>query len=202
MRLLFIAVFISLSFNESFSQNFDIDLLRKCHSNEPLPADGFFLGVSNTTKAVSIGVPVALGVTGLLKKDDAMTRHAVFMAAGSGLNYVLTYSVKNIVDRPRPYITYPDIIPKSTEGSASFPSGHTSGAFTTATYLSLAYPKWYVIAPSYAWAASVGYSRLYLGVHYPSDVFAGALLGAGSAYLSFKANQWIQKRYEKRQLPK
>jgi membrane-associated phospholipid phosphatase len=197
MRFIAVAVFLVVSFNASFSQNLDIEWLRKCHSNEPLPADGFFLGVSNTTKAVIVAVPVTLGIAGLLKDDDAMKRHAVFMAAGSGLNYVLTYSLKNTVDRPRAYVTYPDIIPKSTEGSASFPSGHTSGAFTTATYLSLAYPKWYVVVPSYAWATTVGYSRLYLGVHYPSDVFAGALLGAGSAYLSFKANQWIQKRYER-----
>ncbi|ULT24063.1 phosphatase PAP2 family protein [Sphingobacterium sp. E70] len=45
--------------------------------------------------------------------------------------------------------------------------------------MSRAYSKWYVVAPSLLWAGSVGYSRMYLGVHYPTDVLAGAVLGLG-----------------------
>jgi membrane-associated phospholipid phosphatase len=57
-------------------------------------------------------------------------------------------------------------------------------AFATATSLSLVCPKWYVILPSFTYASLMGYSRMYLGVHYPSDVLIGALIGSGSAYLS------------------
>jgi len=64
-------------------------------------------------------------------------------------------------------------------------------AFANATALSLKYPKWYVIIPSYFWACSVGYSRLNLGEHYPSDVLAGAIVGAGSAFLSLKLTNWL-----------
>ena len=78
--------------------------------------------------------------------------------------------------------------------SSSMPSGHTSLAFATATTLTLSYPKWYVIAPSYFWACSVGYSRMNLGVHYPSDVAAGALLGAGSAYITHLVNGWLRQK--------
>ncbi len=81
-----------------------------------------------------------------------------------------------------------------------FPSGHTSLAFAIATSLSLKYPKWYVIAPSYVWACSVGYSRMNLGVHYPSDVLAGAVLGAGSAFLTYKLNEWFWKKQNNKKL--
>lgn len=47
----------------------------------------------------------------------------------------------------------------------------------------MAYPKWYVIAPAFLWAGSVSYSRMYLGVHYPTDVAAGAALGVGSTFI-------------------
>jgi undecaprenyl-diphosphatase len=66
--------------------------------------------------------------------------------------------------------------------------------------LTIAYPKWYVAVPAYAWAATVGYSRMYLGVHYPSDVFVGAVIGTGSAFLMHKANQWLFKKKERRKL--
>jgi membrane-associated phospholipid phosphatase len=78
------------------------------------------------------------------------------------------------------------------------PSGHTSSAFSTATSLSLNFRKWYVVAPAYTYAAAVGYSRMYLGVHYPSDVLVGALLGSGTAYLTWKINKKLQNKRKNR----
>ncbi|HEU4718905.1 MAG TPA: phosphatase PAP2 family protein, partial [Bacteroidia bacterium] len=107
----------------------------------------------------------------------------------------IVFGLKYTVNRPRPFVTYPDIIKKTKAGSKSFPSGHTSSAFALATSVSLAYPKWYVIAPSYAWACAVGYSRMRLGAHYPSDVAAGALIGAGCAWGCWWLNKKIQEKY-------
>jgi undecaprenyl-diphosphatase len=105
---------------------------------------------------------------------------------------VLTEGIKRTVNRDRPFVTYPlDVFPNSIdETGKSMPSGHTAFAFTTATSLFTAYPKWYVGLPLYAWATSVGYSRLYLGQHYPSDVLMGAVVGTGSAL----ASNWLYKK--------
>jgi membrane-associated phospholipid phosphatase len=69
----------------------------------------------------------------------------------------LLLALKKAVKRDRPFETYPDIDQVSSSTGESFPSGHTFGFFATATSLSLAYPKWYVIA-FFIWASTVGYS--------------------------------------------
>ena len=72
------------------------------------------------------------------------------------------------------------------------PSGHTALAFSTVTSLLFTTEKWYFAAPAYVWAIGVGYSRIYLGQHYPSDVIAGAVSGAAGAYLTHMINKkWL-----------
>jgi membrane-associated phospholipid phosphatase len=103
--------------------------------------------------------------------------------------------LKVIVKRDRPFVTYPnDIIQRTKVSSFSFPSGHTTSAFATATALSLSTKKWQVIVPSYLYAGFVGYSRMRLGVHYPSDVLAGALIGTATGFLVWKIDKWIRKK--------
>lgn len=172
-----------------FSQNIDIRLLRSINSPETLSSDKFFRFVSNSDVYIVAGIPAGMATAGLVKHNDKLLRNAVVTAGASILNFGITSAIKYSVNRDRPFVTYPDITKKSDAGSPSFPSGHTSDAFATATSVSLAYPKWYIIVPSYAWAGTVAYSRMDLGVHYPSDVLVGALVGAGSAYLTYKINQ-------------
>jgi len=182
------------------AQNADITLLRTINGTTSNTLRNYSTFISNSTTIVAAGTPLVMGVVALIEKDDALLKNAIYVGVSIGVDGVLTYGLKRVVARPRPYITYPDIQNSSAETSNSFPSGHTSLAFATATALTIKYPKWYVIAPSYFWACSVGYSRMNLGVHYPSDVLAGALLGAGSAYVTYKVNDWFWKKKENKKL--
>jgi undecaprenyl-diphosphatase len=95
----------------------------------------------------------------------------------------MSEGLKMVFQRPRPYETYDDVrTPNGTEGSFSLPSSHASLAFAGATILSDAYPQW--TWPAYGWATLVAVSRVYNGVHYPTDILAGALVGYGAARLS------------------
>lgn len=84
--------------------------------------------------------------------------------------------LKNIVQRPRAFITYPDIsIIINRPTSFSFPSGHTASSFAAALVLGYYFKGWRYIF--YIFASLIAFSRLYLFVHYPSDIIAGILLG-------------------------
>jgi undecaprenyl-diphosphatase len=93
-------------------------------------------------------------------------------------------TLKAIVGRARPCdaLGWCAPIAVASPGGGSFPSGHAAGAFAFAAFVALRAPRWAV--PALAWAAIVAWSRCVLGVHYPSDVVAGALVGAavGAAF--------------------
>jgi len=184
------------------AQNADIDLLRDLNGTPSSTLRHYSTFISNTTQYVVIGVPLVMGTMALIGKNDDLLKNTLYVGVSIGVSAGIAYTLKYAVNRKRPYITYPtlNVDPALYEYSSSFPSSHTSVAFATATALSLKYPKWYVIAPTYFWACSVGYSRLNLGVHYPSDVLAGALIGSGSAYVTCLVNNWFWKKNQNKKL--
>ena len=198
MKNIVFLVFLMLFSNEAQTQNFDIDLLRKINIERNTNYDAPYLFVTNSSTTISFGAPAIMFTVGLIKKDSLLKQNSLMMIGALVINGLITLPMKYGFNRDRPFTTYPDIIKLTKGGSPSFPSGHTSTAFSTATSLSIAYPKWYVIAPSYFWASAVGYSRMHLGVHYPSDVFAGALIGSGSAWLSQFLTKKIQHKRSNR----
>jgi membrane-associated phospholipid phosphatase len=191
--LLVFASFVLFS-NISNCQNIDIRILREINLNRSQSLDGTFKAISNSTVPIVVGMPVGMFGIGLIKGDSALVWNAVEIGASVISSTIVSTIIKKAAKRTRPYITYPDLEELTTEGSYSFPSNHTSGAFSLATSLSLEYPKWYVIIPSYTWASAVAYSRMDLGVHYPSDVLMGAFVGAGSAYLCHYLNKKLLKK--------
>lgn len=92
--------------------------------------------------------------------------------------------LKNIFQRIRPFIEANHAIIINPPGGFSFPSGHTSSSFAAACALGIGYKKY---APYlYVLATLIGFSRLYLYVHYPSDVLVGAILGIAIAVICKK----------------
>jgi membrane-associated phospholipid phosphatase len=190
-NLLLLAI-ISITF--ASAQNTDINILRDINRGRNQSLDKSFEFVSASTYPVSLAVPLSMVCLGKLNHNPAILRKGITSGIAITASMFLTTATKYTVDRKRPFVTYPDIISTEKETGHSFPSGHTTSAFCTATSLSLMYPKWYVIVPSYAWASTVAYSRMHLGAHYPSDVFVGAIIGAGTSFLSFKMQKWLQAK--------
>jgi membrane-associated phospholipid phosphatase len=180
------------------AQNVDIDILKKINLNRNTSLDGTFKSISQSAVPISVATPLLIYSLGIINNDSVAKQKALFIGETFLVSAFITVVSKKIIKTNRPYETYPILQPVVTEASYAMPSGHTSSAFATATSLSLAYPKWYVVAPSFIWAGTIGYSRMHLGVHYPSDVVVGALVGSGSAFLCYKANQWINKKRKKK----
>jgi membrane-associated phospholipid phosphatase len=168
------------------AQNLDIHILRQINTSHTLTADGFFRVVSNSDIAMVAAVPLTMMIVGVANRDVKLIDNSGLLIVSTVITFCITDVVKYKVNRQRPFVTYKDILNKSKVYSLdpSFPSGHTSIAFNLATSLSLDYPKWYIILPVFTYAGTVAYSRMYLGVHYPSDILVGALIGSGTAYLT------------------
>ncbi len=197
-KYLFILIAITLSTTFCIAQRtlqrWDDRVMINLAENRTPQKTGLMLFLTKTYTYGDIGVPAALLAGGIIGNDRQMRENALYIASSTAITYGLNQLIKVIVKRPRPFVQNIKIVPVYQAGEYSFPSGHTSSTVSTATALSIAYPKWYVIAPAFLWAGSVSYSRMYLGVHYPTDVAGGAVLGAGTAVsLSFlKANQPAQ----------
>ncbi|OSZ82098.1 hypothetical protein CAP35_02170 [Chitinophagaceae bacterium IBVUCB1] len=196
-RILMAAIIMLLPCSMQAQSN-DIEWLRSINGTRGSSADSFMNGISQSTYPISFAIPASQLLIGYIKKDTQTIRNGWQTVASLGTTVVVGYGMKYAINRSRPYESYKDIVPYHYDTDPSFPSGHTSIAFATATSISLQYRKWYVIAPAYLWAGTIGYSRMHLGMHYPSDVLAGAVVGAGSAWLSYKGQQWLLKRKQQK----
>jgi membrane-associated phospholipid phosphatase len=142
---------------------------------------------SNATAYGTIAAPVALYVSGLIRKDSKMQQTALFAGEAVADAEILTTVFKDATKRVRPAAVPPGGNYSDTwfespgpllRGSGSFPSGHTIAAFSVATVVARRYGnhRWVPYA-AYGMAALVGFSRLSLSSHFLSDVFMGGALG-------------------------
>lgn len=204
MRSFSKCIFLSLSmmlFSRTAlpAQNWDISLLKDIHLERNRGWDPFFRNLSNSVLPLTLAIPI--GVYGYEKGFSNSVdgkRRGKEMLAVAVATVALSQTIKWTLNRQRPYEKYPYLQPVYLADDPSFPSGHTASAFALATSTTLIWPKWYVGVPAFVWAGSVGYSRMHLGLHYPSDVLAGALLGTGTAYLGHYLNKkWFRPKSQK-----
>ncbi len=133
------------------------------------------------------GLAQGLAIGGLYLTGETDT--AYLLTSALAKTWWTTALLKYVVGRPRPGATHDDVNfvgNYQIKDNRSFPSGHTTGAFAVATVLSDQYPKY--TPYFYTYASLVGLSRIYTGVHYPSDVLVGAVLGyiIGQSTLNYK----------------
>lgn len=142
---------------------------------------------------------IAIAVALLLTKKHRKTGLGMAIALVIGL-LVCNVTLKPLVMRPRPYDYQADvfhrIIPLLVERQHdfSFPSGHTIASFEAATVIAINHKKWGIGA--LVLAALIAFSRMYLYLHYPTDVLASVVLGIAFAYLGNWLAGYIMDRIQ------
>ncbi len=179
------------------AQNADIELAEAINTHPTNFKNSLASITANSITPVTIGVPVCLLAAGIFTHDVNLKKDALYVAGAYLLSGAVTSALKKTFNERRPFDKHPDevVYRNGSSGGASFPSGHTSAAFNLATSLALRYKKPIVIIPAFLYAGCIGWSRIYQGVHYPSDVLAGALVGAGTAWVSYKLQKLLDKKH-------
>ena len=146
---------------------------------------GALRAVDRTAYPVFYGAPVTAGAGALLTGASPAPAYRLTLASAGAVG--ATMVIKRLMRRPRPFYVHGAITSRSPEfhegrpvsDSYALPSGHAALSAAQVTSWSLSHPRWYIIGPGVVWAVGVSMSRVWQGVHYPSDVMVGAVLGAG-----------------------
>jgi len=136
------------------------------------PLDHVFVFLTRIGSWGAVWLALALVLAAVTRRPLVFVLAAAADLAADALAGLL----KDVIPRARPPHVYPHPAPLvSDPHSHSFPSGHAATSFACATVLALRFPR--AAAGFYVLAAAIAFSRVYVGVHWPTDVIAGAALG-------------------------
>src|SRR4051812_41983779 len=125
---------------------------------------------------------VVLAVAGLVLRRRALVAASVLAVIAAGVGLSVAAVIGRVVDRPRPFVSHPQIHAFLAHApDPGFPSDHATAAFAIAAVLLVRLGRW--TSPVLIAAAAPAVRRVLVGVHYPDDVLAGALLGTAAAAL-------------------
>ena len=131
-RLICLCILLCTIYAGSRAQNFDIDWLRKI--NPQYPSSQVWKTVSSTAEPLAISIPIGMAAVSLLTENKKLEYNAYETGASVLIAIAATGGLKYIINRPRPYETYPnDIHPDTYDYGHSFPSAHVSMVFSSAT---------------------------------------------------------------------
>jgi len=184
-----------MSFLQNF-RNLDVGILKFIFENRIPALDSAFIIFTDTAALIAFGIPSVLLIFSSLTKKPVLRSEVIVILVSVILTAILANVIKYTFDLPRPYTLYPFIEKIGSGGSPTFPSGHTADAFAFAMAASLLWRKRQILIPAFIWASLVGYSRMCLGVHFPSDVVAGALIGIICAGVVYWFWTWIKPKKE------
>lgn len=163
-------------------------------------ADAFFPWVTDLYKTLPfqlIFYPLLFLVFVLNFKKVGILVFLLCIACLGSNDFLGTTLFKNTVERPRPFQNIElSTIQRAPARGFSFISNHASNTFAFATFATILMPQ--VAIPTFFIAAVVAYSRVYNGVHYPTDIFGGALFGIFMAFMFGTLTKKILAKIEKR----
>lgn len=174
--------------------NFEISILLWIQENLRGVMDGFWVFI---TKLGDGGwLWIAIGVALLCFKKTRKIGITVLISLL--INLCMTnLTLKDFFARPRPFNVNPELLTLIKHPSSfSFPSGHTSGSFSAALVLLYMMPK-KVGIPATVLAAMIGFSRMYVGVHFPTDVLGGIVVGVIASTAAYYLVQYLERKMVK-----